>query len=140
VTKVTVGDDLSNLNQAKNAAKKADVVVLMAGLVATEGADQPDANMLNDQNAGEHQDKTGSGIGRRSGCSRRQLVADLLFGITGVAVAFVGARIPLGFPGAQSVVGWTVRGPRPPSPVKAAGPNHDNRTCRSIVPARTLEP
>ena len=28
----------------------ASVVVLMAGLIATEGADQPDANMLNDQN------------------------------------------------------------------------------------------
>jgi beta-glucosidase len=50
VTKVTVSDDLSNLDQAKNAAREADVVVLMAGLVATEGADQPDANMLNDQN------------------------------------------------------------------------------------------
>ena len=50
VTKVTVADDLSNLNEAKSAAKEADVVVLMAGLVATEGADQRDANMLNDQN------------------------------------------------------------------------------------------
>ena len=50
VTKVTVADDLSNLDEAKNAAGEADVVVLMAGLVATEGADQPDANMLNDQN------------------------------------------------------------------------------------------
>jgi beta-glucosidase len=50
VTKVTVADDLSNLNQAKAAATEADVVVLMAGLVATEGADQPDANILNDQN------------------------------------------------------------------------------------------
>jgi beta-glucosidase len=50
VTKVTVADDLSNLDEAKNAAREADVVVLMAGLVATEGADQPDANMLNDQN------------------------------------------------------------------------------------------
>ena len=50
VSKVTVSDDLSNLDEAKNAAKNADVVVLMAGLVATEGADQPDANMLNDQN------------------------------------------------------------------------------------------
>jgi beta-glucosidase len=50
VTKVTVADDLSNLDEAKNAAKQADVVVLMAGLIATEGADQPDANMLNDQN------------------------------------------------------------------------------------------
>jgi beta-glucosidase len=50
VTKVTVADDLSNLDEAKNAAKAADVVVLMAGLVATEGADQPDANMAHDQN------------------------------------------------------------------------------------------
>ena len=50
VTKVTVADDLSNLDEAKNVIKEADVVVIMAGLVATEGADQPDANMLNDQN------------------------------------------------------------------------------------------
>jgi beta-glucosidase len=50
VTKLTVTDDLSNLDEAKAAAKGADVVVLMAGLVATEGADQSDANMLNDQN------------------------------------------------------------------------------------------
>jgi beta-glucosidase len=50
VTKMTVADDLSNLDAARSAAEAADVVVLMAGLVATEGADQPDANMLNDQN------------------------------------------------------------------------------------------
>jgi beta-glucosidase len=50
VTKVTVADDLSNMDEAKRAAGAADVVVLMAGLVATEGADQPDANMLHDQN------------------------------------------------------------------------------------------
>ena len=50
VTKVTVADDLANLDEAKRAAAEADVVVLMAGLVATEGADQRDANMLNDQN------------------------------------------------------------------------------------------
>jgi beta-glucosidase len=50
VTTVTVADDLSNLDEARGAAVGADVVVLMAGLVATEGADQPDANMLNDQN------------------------------------------------------------------------------------------
>jgi beta-glucosidase len=47
---VTVADDLSNLDAAKRAAEEADTVILMAGLVATEGADQPDANMLNDQN------------------------------------------------------------------------------------------
>jgi beta-glucosidase len=50
VTKVTVADDLSNLDEAGKAAQAADAVVLMAGLVATEGADQPHANMLNDQN------------------------------------------------------------------------------------------
>jgi len=50
VTKLTVARDLSNLEEAKQAAADADVVVLMAGLVATEGADQPDANMLDDQN------------------------------------------------------------------------------------------
>lgn len=50
VTRVTVADDLSDLDDARGAAEQADVVVLMAGLVATEGADQPHANMLNDQN------------------------------------------------------------------------------------------
>ena len=50
VTKLTVADDLSNLDEAKTAAEGATAVVLMAGLVATEGADQPDANLLNDQN------------------------------------------------------------------------------------------
>jgi beta-glucosidase len=50
VIKVTVAGDLSNLDEARTAAAQADVVVLMAGLVATEGADQPDANMLHDQN------------------------------------------------------------------------------------------
>jgi beta-glucosidase len=50
VTKVTIADDLSNLDEAEHAAAAADVVVLMSGLVATEGADQADANMLGDQN------------------------------------------------------------------------------------------
>ena len=50
VTKVTVADDLSNLDEAKAAAADADVVVIMAGLVATEGEDQRDMNLLNDQN------------------------------------------------------------------------------------------
>jgi len=50
VTELTVADDLSNLDAARTAAAAADVVVVMAGLVATEGADQPDANLLNDQN------------------------------------------------------------------------------------------
>ena len=50
VSKVTVAKDLSNLEEAKSAATEADVVILMAGLVATEGADLPSPNMLNDQN------------------------------------------------------------------------------------------
>ncbi|MDI9627305.1 MAG: glycoside hydrolase family 3 C-terminal domain-containing protein [Acidobacteriota bacterium] len=45
-----VANDLSNLDEAVEAAKAADIVVLMAGLVATEGADMPDANMVNKQN------------------------------------------------------------------------------------------
>jgi beta-glucosidase len=49
-SKVTVADDLANLDQARRAAADADVVVLMAGLVATEGADQRNASMLHDQN------------------------------------------------------------------------------------------
>ncbi|GGC96520.1 glycosyl hydrolase [Tersicoccus solisilvae] len=49
VTSVTVADDLANLEEAKRAAADADVVVLMAGLIATEGADQADAHLLNDQ-------------------------------------------------------------------------------------------
>jgi len=40
---------LSNLDEAKRAAATADVVVIMAGLVATEGDDQPDMTMLNGQ-------------------------------------------------------------------------------------------
>jgi beta-glucosidase len=50
VTKVTVADDLSNLDEAKAAAADADIVVIMAGLVATEGEDQPDMHMRDDQN------------------------------------------------------------------------------------------
>jgi beta-glucosidase len=46
VTKVSVAGDPSNLADARSAAGGADVVVLMAGLVATEGADQADASML----------------------------------------------------------------------------------------------
>ncbi|WP_223881901.1 beta-glucosidase family protein [Niallia endozanthoxylica] len=50
VSKVTVAKDLSNLEEAKSAAKEADLVILMAGLVASEGADLPSPNMLNNQN------------------------------------------------------------------------------------------
>lgn len=49
VDKVTVADDLSNLDQARAAAREADTVVVMAGVVATEGVDRPDASMLNGQ-------------------------------------------------------------------------------------------
>ena len=45
-----VADDLSNLELAIEAARTADTVILMAGLVATEGADMPSPNMLNQQN------------------------------------------------------------------------------------------
>lgn len=50
VSKVTVAKDLSNLEEAKVAAQEADLVIIMAGLVASEGADLPSPNMLNDQN------------------------------------------------------------------------------------------
>ena len=49
VSKVTVADDLSNLDEAKAAAREADTVIIMAGLVATEGVDRPDAHLPNDQ-------------------------------------------------------------------------------------------
>ena len=48
LTMVTVAEDLSNLDEARNMAREADVVVLLSGLGATVGADQPDANLLND--------------------------------------------------------------------------------------------
>lgn len=50
ITKCTIEDDLSNMQQAKEAAQRADLVVIMAGSVATEGEDQDDMNMPNDQN------------------------------------------------------------------------------------------
>ncbi|ALC91674.1 beta-1,3-N-acetylglucosaminyltransferase [Bacillus sp. FJAT-18017] len=49
VSKVTVAKDLSNLEEAKSAAAEADLVILMAGLVASEGADLPTPNMLDEQ-------------------------------------------------------------------------------------------
>ncbi|MGB7981099.1 MAG: glycoside hydrolase family 3 C-terminal domain-containing protein [Candidatus Nanopelagicales bacterium] len=49
VSKVTVADNLSNLDEAKAAAAEADTVIIMAGLVATEGVDRPDAHLPNDQ-------------------------------------------------------------------------------------------
>jgi beta-glucosidase len=50
VRPVVVERDLGNLEEARSAAAEADVVVLMAGLIATEGADQEDANLPHDQN------------------------------------------------------------------------------------------
>ncbi|MEW1979621.1 glycoside hydrolase family 3 C-terminal domain-containing protein [Citricoccus sp. NPDC079358] len=49
ITRVTVEKDLSNLGEARQAAEGADVVVLMAGHVATEGADQPHASLPDGQ-------------------------------------------------------------------------------------------
>lgn len=45
----TVANDLSNLAEATAVAADADVVVVMAGLVATEGTDQRDAHLPRDQ-------------------------------------------------------------------------------------------
>lgn len=49
VSKVTVARDLSNLDEAKAAARDADTVVLMAGVVATEGIDRPHIAMFDEQ-------------------------------------------------------------------------------------------
>lgn len=46
----TVADDMSNLAEAKEAAAAADTVVIMAGLITTEGDDQDDMNLPKDQN------------------------------------------------------------------------------------------
>jgi len=50
VSKFTVEKDLSNLEEAKEIAKNAEMVIIMAGLVASEGFDLPSPNMLHDQN------------------------------------------------------------------------------------------
>ncbi len=50
VSKVTVANDLSNLDAAVAAVKAADTVILMAGVVATEGIDRPSGDMFHDQN------------------------------------------------------------------------------------------
>ena len=50
VSKVTVAHDLSNLDEAVAAVKEADTVILMAGVVATEGVDRPSGDMFDDQN------------------------------------------------------------------------------------------
>lgn len=46
----TVADDMANLAEARRAAKAAGTVVIMAGLVTTEGADQEDMNLPKRQN------------------------------------------------------------------------------------------
>ena len=50
VAKFTVAKDLSNLAAAREAAGQADLVILMAGSVASEGADLPSPNLPNHQN------------------------------------------------------------------------------------------
>jgi len=50
VAKFTVDKDLSNLAAAREAARQADLVILMAGSVASEGADLPSPNLANNQN------------------------------------------------------------------------------------------
>lgn len=47
----TVARDLSNLDAAVAAASTADTVIIMAGVVATEGADRPSIAMADDQDA-----------------------------------------------------------------------------------------
>lgn len=49
VSRVTVGKDLAHLDAARTAAAQADVVVIMAGVVATEGVDMPSAHMRHEQ-------------------------------------------------------------------------------------------
>lgn len=46
---LVIADDLSNLDQVGAAAREADVVVAMVGIIATEGADRPDLVMPNGQ-------------------------------------------------------------------------------------------
>ena len=49
VEKFTVARDLSNLGEAVSAAASADTLILMAGVVATEGADRPSIAMFDRQ-------------------------------------------------------------------------------------------
>ena len=51
VERFTVTRDLSNLEQAVAAAKDADTLIVMAGVVATEGADRPSIAMFDRQDA-----------------------------------------------------------------------------------------
>ncbi|WP_284035689.1 glycoside hydrolase family 3 C-terminal domain-containing protein [Neobacillus sp. 114] len=49
ITKVTVANDNSNLNEAVAAAKNADIVILMAGVVTSEGRDRPSLSLPDNQ-------------------------------------------------------------------------------------------
>lgn len=49
ITKVTVANDNSNLNEAVAAAKNADIVILMAGVVTSEGRDRPNLSLPDNQ-------------------------------------------------------------------------------------------
>lgn len=49
VDKVTVARDLSNLDEAVAAAGEADQVIIMAGMVATEGADGTTSHLAHEQ-------------------------------------------------------------------------------------------
>jgi len=49
VSSVTVGRDLGNLDSAIAEAKRADILIIMAGTVATEGADRATIAMADDQ-------------------------------------------------------------------------------------------
>jgi beta-glucosidase len=51
ITKVTVATDNSNLDAAVAAAKDADVVILMAGVVTSEGRDRPSLALPDNQDA-----------------------------------------------------------------------------------------
>ncbi|MDR7079520.1 beta-glucosidase [Neobacillus niacini] len=51
ITKVTVANDNSNLDAAVAAAKDADVVILMAGVVTSEGRDRPSLSLPDNQDA-----------------------------------------------------------------------------------------
>ncbi|MCR8634214.1 glycoside hydrolase family 3 C-terminal domain-containing protein [Paenibacillus radicis (ex Xue et al. 2023)] len=51
INKVTVANNNSNLSDAVAAAQAADVVILMAGVVTSEGSDRPDLSLPNNQDA-----------------------------------------------------------------------------------------
>ena len=140
VTKVTVADDLSNLDEAKQAVEAADVAVLMAGLVATEGSDQPDANMLDDQNRMLDEllgvnpatvvvmkdsnpvlmpwiDKAPAVLEAwNQGSEDGHVVADLLFGVVNPS-----GKLPTSYPGSEDDTFYAGRPERYPGTDEGAG-------------------